>query len=99
MKKQDILVAYDVETETAEGRKRLRKVAQICKNYGQRVQFSVFECRVTQTQLERLEHQLTQIIDEEKDSLRIYILHMGREASVRVYGLDRYIDFDEPLIL
>ena len=99
MKKLDILVTYDVETETRDGRRRLRKVAQTCKNYGQRVQLSVFECRVTQAQLEALEAELLAIISEEKDSLRLYLLHRGRNKAVRAYGVDRYQDFDAPLVL
>ena len=99
MKRQDILVTYDVRTETVEGKRRLRKVAKICSNFGQRVQFSVFECSVTPVQLEQIEHELTNIMDSEADSLRIYILHLGRENSVRTYGRDKYIDFDDPLVL
>lgn len=98
MKRQDVLVAYDVRTETADGRRRLRKVAKICSNYGQRVQLSVFECSVTGAQREQLEYELTRIINSEQDSLRIYILHLGRENSVRIYGRDKYIDFDDPLV-
>ncbi len=99
MSRQDILVAYDVRTETADGRRRLRKVAQICSNYGQRVQLSVFECSVSRTQLEQLECELTEIMDSEEDSLRIYVLHLGRENSLIVYGRDKYVDFDQPLVL
>ncbi len=99
MSRQDILVAYDVRTEIDDGKRRLRKVAQICENYGQRVQFSVFECSVTQIQLEQIEHELTEIMDSDEDSLRIYLLHLGREKSLLVYGRDRYVDFDEPLVL
>ena len=99
MKRLDVLVVYDVETTTDAGRSRLRKVAQICKNYGQRVQYSVFELRVTEGQLEGFEARLLEIINPDKDSLRIYVLHGGREKSLRHYGLDRYRDFDDPLIV
>ncbi len=95
----DILVVYDVQTTTPKGKRRLRRVAQLCKNYGQRVQFSVFECRVTQAQMESLEAQSLDILDVSQDSLRIYILYQGREKSLRAHGLDRYRDFDEPLVL
>jgi len=95
----DILVTYDVETQETSGQKRLRKVATICQNFGQRVQKSVFECRVTQSQLEEMEHQLLQVIDKERDSLRIYMLHGNRDRVVCVYGRDDYIDYDAPLIL
>ncbi|AEB11041.1 CRISPR-associated endonuclease Cas2 [Marinithermus hydrothermalis] len=99
MKRLDVLVTYDVETTTLEGRSRLRRVAQVCKNFGQRVQFSVFELRVTEAQLEEFEAKLLDIIDPENDSLRIYVLHGGRERSLRQYGVDRYIDFDDPLVV
>lgn len=99
MKRLDILVAYDVNTESKEGQVRLRKVATICKNFGQRVQYSLFECSVTKVQLEDLVAQLENIIDKRLDSLRIYTLHGGREKAIRVFGRDRYIDYDEPLIL
>jgi len=95
----DILVAYDVQTTTSKGKRRLRRVAQLCKDYGQRVQFSVFECRVTQAQMESLEAQSLDILDVSQDSLRIYVLHQGREKSLIAHGLDRYRDFDEPLVL
>jgi len=99
MKTLDILVVYDVQTTTAKGKRRLHRVAQLCKNYGQRVQFSVFECRVSQAQMESLEADSLDILDITKDSLRIYILHQGRERSLHAHGVDRYRDFDEPLIL
>ncbi|MGM8838774.1 CRISPR-associated endonuclease Cas2 [Thermus sp. 93170] len=95
----DVLVAYDVDTLSEEGQRRLRKVAQICKNYGQRVQLSLFECRLSLAQLEDLEAKLLKVMDLEKDSLRIYVLHGGRAKSLRAHGRDKYIDFDEPLVL
>lgn len=95
----DILVAYDVNTETKEGQRRLRRVARVCTGFGQRVQKSLFECRVTQAQLEELEARLVKIIDGKKDSLRIYILPGDRNRLVRVHGIDHYIDFEDPLIV
>ncbi len=97
--KFDILVAYDVDTVSEDGQARLRRVATVCKNFGQRVQFSIFECRVTRAQLEELEAKLLQIINPNTDSLRIYILYGGREKCLRAYGNDRYRDFDEPLVV
>jgi len=94
----DVVITYDVETQTEDGERRLRRVATICQNYGQRVQKSVFECRVDQAQLEQLEASLLKVIDARRDSLRIYILRGGREQSVRVHGVDRYVDFDAPLL-
>jgi CRISPR-associated protein Cas2 len=94
----NILVSYDVSTETKAGQRRLRRVANICKSYGHRVQKSVFECRVDQSTLLRLEHRLANAINEETDSLRIYRLREPREQNVTTYGLDTYQDMDDPLI-
>ena len=77
-----ILVTYDVETVNAEGRRRLRRVAKQCVNYGQRVQNSVFECVVDPAQLAELKHRLESIIDTEKDSLRFY--HLGNNWVKKV---------------
>jgi CRISPR-associated protein Cas2 len=95
----DILVGYDVDTTTAPGRARLRRMATLCKNYGQRVQFSLFECRVNPAQFETFESELVAVIDPTTDSLRIYTLIGGREQATRRHGKDRYVDFDDPLIL
>jgi CRISPR-associated protein Cas2 len=95
----DILVSYDVNTETKAGRNRLRKIATLCKNYGQRVQFSVFECRVNEVQYEMFQAQLVQVIDKQTDSIRFYRLLAPRERSVLSFGVDKYTDFDEPLIV
>ncbi len=77
-----VLVTYDVETITSAGRKRLRKVARQCKNFGQRVQNSVFECVIDPAQMVELKHRLEEIIDHEKDSLRFY--HLGNDWCRRV---------------
>ena len=95
----DILISYDVNTEDAAGRTRLRKVAKICIGYGQRVQKSVFECSVNDMQLEELRDRLVKCIDEKKDSLRIYRLVEPREKHVESYGRDAYVDFDAPLVV
>ncbi|AFY70028.1 CRISPR-associated protein, Cas2 family [Thalassoporum mexicanum PCC 7367] len=95
----NILVTYDVNTETKEGRRRLRKVATTCKDYGQRVQLSVFECNVNEAQYEALRAKLYNIIDPDLDSIRIYKLPAPRELSVECYGIDKYIDFNDPLII
>ncbi|BDG59305.1 CRISPR-associated endonuclease Cas2 [Caldinitratiruptor microaerophilus] len=94
-----IVVAYDVNTETAAGRRRLRKVAQICLNFGQRVQKSVFECQVNQAQLEQLIRQLRNEIDEGEDSLRLYRIMEPRDRHTYAYGIQHVLDFQEPLIL
>ena len=94
----NILVTYDVNTETKEGRRRLRKVATICKNYGQRVQLSVFECQVSEAQYEVLRSQLVSVINKSTDNLRFYKLPRSRAEAVEAYGVDHYVNFDEPLI-
>lgn len=94
-----VLVTYDVETKTKEGRKRLRHVAKECVNYGQRVQNSVFECSLTPAQLVTMKKKLQNIIDEEKDSIRIY--HLGKNWShkVETMGLDESYDPDSGVLL
>ena len=93
-----LLVTYDVATDTPEGERRLRRVAQECKRFGQRVQKSVFECSVDEMDKERLVARLLKCIDKGEDSLRIYRLTEPRERNVEVYGLDHYLDFKGPLI-
>lgn len=95
----DIVVTYDVNTETKEGRRRLRHVAKICEGTGQRVQLSVFECSVSDVQLERLKQRLIKVIDPDCDSLRIYRLMGRRQDVVQAYGTDKWRDFDEPLLV
>ncbi len=77
-----VLITYDVNTETEEGKKRLRKVAKACQNYGQRVQNSVFECVIDSARLKQLQAKLEKLIDKEKDSLRYY--YLGNEWKQRV---------------
>ena len=94
-----VLVTYDVNTETAAGRKRLRTVAQVCKNYGQRVQKSVFECTVNQAQFERMRGRLLHIINEKEDSLRFYKMASARDKTVEEFGIGQVIDFEGPLVV
>ncbi len=93
----DLIIAYDVNTLTKQGRSRLRRVARTCEGYGQRVQESLFECSVNDTQRERLRQRLFKIIEPSKDSLRIYQLRGGREGAVETFGLDRYVNFTATL--
>lgn len=95
----NVLITYDVSTETAAGRKRLRKVALTCLDFGQRVQKSVFECSVSDMQYEEVVRRLLNIIDEKKDSLRVYRLIEPKEKYVQVYGVNTAVDFEEPLVL
>ncbi len=94
-----VLITYDVNTETAAGKKRLRKVAKQCVNYGRRVQNSVFECILDQTQCVLLKSILTDLIDQEKDSLRFYYLGNNYKTKVEHIGIDHGIAADETLIL
>nr|WP_281721277.1 CRISPR-associated endonuclease Cas2 [Nitrosomonas nitrosa] len=95
----NVLITYDVSTETAAGRKRLRKVALACQDFGQRVQKSVFECSVSEMQYEEVMRRLLEIIEEKEDSLRVYRLIEPKEKYVQVYGVNTAVDFDEPLVL
>lgn len=94
-----MLISYDVSTETPAGRRRLRKVAQVCQDFGQRVQKSVFECSVNEAQFEEVVRRLLDIINQAEDSLRVYRLTEPKDKHVQVYGVDGTVDFDEPLIL
>lgn len=81
-----IIVVYDVNTETASGRRRLRKIAKECVNYGQRVQNSVFECSLDYTQYKLLKVKLNEIIDKNKDSLIFYNLGNKYSSKTEYYG-------------
>ncbi|MGF6376763.1 CRISPR-associated protein Cas2 [Clostridiales Family XIII bacterium PM5-7] len=81
-----VLITYDVSTQDGDGRKRLRKVAKECVNYGQRVQNSVFECILDASQTLLLKDKLLSIIDEEQDSLRFYYLGNRYETKVEYFG-------------
>lgn len=94
-----IIVTYDVSTETAAGRKRLRRVAKACEHIGQRVQKSVFECRVDDMQFEQLERKLLAEIDPKQDNLRFYRITEPTELRVREYGVFRAVNFEGPLII
>lgn len=93
-----VLITYDVNTETAAGRGRLRKVAKQCVNYGRRVQNSVFECILDNAQSIALKAALTDIIDMEKDSLRFYYLGNNYHTKIEHVGVDRGIAVDQTLI-
>lgn len=94
-----VLVTYDVSTETKEGRKRLRNVAKACKNRGQRVQKSVFECAVDPAQWAEMRHRLVSEIDEKEDSLRFYFLGSNWKRRVEHVVARPAYDPEGPLIL
>ena len=87
-----VLISYDVNTESAEGRKRLRKIAKQCVDFGQRVQNSVFECVLDAAQSKQLQHALRTIMDEEKDSLRFYYLGNHYHTKIEHFGAKRGYD-------
>ena len=94
-----VLVSYDVNTEDADGRKRLRKVARHCENFGQRVQFSIFECLVDPAQWAALRAALVETIDENKDSLSFYFLGSNWKRRVEHVGAKPAIDPEGVLLL
>ena len=95
----ELLVAYDIATDTADGELRLRRVAQVCQAFGQRVQKSVFECVVNEVQAEQLRHDLLKTIDPRKDSIRMYRLREPHERFTWLAGRQRGHDIRKPLIL
>ncbi|MCL1936177.1 MAG: CRISPR-associated endonuclease Cas2 [Defluviitaleaceae bacterium] len=94
-----VLITYDVSTITATGRKRLQKIAKICQNYGQRVQNSVFECIVDNTQLLELKIKLKSVMNTSEDSLRIYQMGNNYKNKVEHFGIKEALDLEAPLIL
>ena len=94
-----VLITYDVNTETAAGRKRLRKVSKVCVDYGQRVQNSVFECVMDAALSCTVKHKLEQIVDPEKDSLRFYYLGNRYKTKVEHFGAKPSFDVEGPLII
>lgn len=93
------LITYDVSTTTSAGRRRLRQVAQACKDFGQRVQYSVFECLVGPSEWVLLREKLLAIINPDEDSLRIYPLDENTRARIEHIGLKKPLDLEGPLIV
>lgn len=81
-----VLITYDVNTEDAAGRRRLRLIAKQCVNFGQRVQNSVFECLLDAGQAKALQSKLVALMDSEKDSLRFYYLGNKYEGKIEHFG-------------
>lgn len=94
-----VLVTYDVSTETPAGRRRLRRIARTCQDFGQRVQFSVFECEVDPAQWTRLRARLLSEFAAGEDSLRFYMLGANWKRRVEHHGAKPATDFDGPLII
>jgi CRISPR-associated protein Cas2 len=95
----EMLIAYDVATDSREGRRRLRRVAKICVAFGQRVQKSVFECVLSEAELQKLKHRLIKEINADEDSLRFYRLREPRERYLQVVGQQPEFDIREPIVV
>ncbi|WRS27156.1 CRISPR-associated endonuclease Cas2 [Oscillospiraceae bacterium MB08-C2-2] len=93
-----VLITYDVNTQDAQGSRRLRKVSKVCVNYGQRVQNSVFECLLSPAELCVVKSQLFSILDGTKDSLRIYNLGNSYKTRIEHYGAKQTYSPEEPMI-
>lgn len=94
-----ILVTYDVDTVSEKGQKRLRRVARVCQDYGQRVQNSVFECEVTEAQYATLKERLRTEMDEKFDSIRFYHLNRNKMHSIETLGRITSFDVNDAIVL
>ena len=94
-----VLITYDVNTEDAAGRRRLRQIAKQCVNYGQRVQCSVFECLLDTAQCRVLQAKLCSIVDPQKDSLRFYYIGNRYENKIEHFGAKTTYMPEEPMII
>lgn len=93
-----VVVSYDVSVVTPKGRRRLRQVARVCENYGQRVQNSVFQCVVAPDQWVILRVKLLKLFHPEQDSLRFYFLGANWRSRVEHHGIKTVLDPEAPLI-
>lgn len=94
-----VLITYDVDTISETGQKRLRNVAKACKDYGQRVQNSVFECELTEAQFVTLKSRITSIMDMKLDSIRFYFLSSNSHGRVITLGKVTSYDVNDALII
>ena len=94
-----ILITYDINVTSVKGQNRLRRVAKICVNYGQRVQNSVFECKLTEAELLKVKKQLLEVIELETDSIRFYRLGDNYDKKVHHIGAKETYKFDDAMIL
>jgi CRISPR-associated protein Cas2 len=94
-----VVICYDVSTIEPEGQRRLRRVAKVCKDYGQRVQLSVFECEVDPAQWTALRQKLIDEVNLEEDSLKFYFLGANWRRRVEQLGAKKSYDPDEPMIV
>ncbi len=94
-----VLVTYDVSTTTKEGRRRLRRAAVICLDYGQRAQNSVFECQVEPEQFAMLKKRLLEVAKLDEDSIRFYLLGKHWKRHIQHFGVKPTFDVDDPMIV
>lgn len=94
-----VLITYDVDTISETGQKRLRKVAKLCQDYGQRVQNSVFECRLSEAQFVVLKNKLENIMNNDLDNIRFYFLGKNWKNRIESIGKQMVMDIDEELII
>lgn len=94
-----VLITYDIQTLDKAGQRRLRRIAKACESYGQRVQFSVFECKITPALWTTLKAKLLDIFNPKEDSLRFYYLGEYDMQQAEHHGTKQSIDFDAPLIV
>ena len=94
-----VLITYDVNTGDAGGRRRLRKIAKRCTDYGQRVQNSVFECLLDAAQAKLLKHELCMLMDAEKDSLRLYYLGNNYQPKIEHFGAKQGYNPEDTLMI
>lgn len=94
-----VLVSYDVSTLDKAGERRLRRLAKVCQNFGQRVQFSVFEIEIDSTRWVAVQHQLASLIDPATDSLRFYYLGKNWQHKIEHIGAKPVLNLNAPLIL
>lgn len=94
-----VLITYDVATTTRQGRRRLRRIARACLDYGQRVQNSVFECDVTPAHFAELRKRILDIVEPEEDSIRFYFLGKNWKRRIEHHGAKPAVDLDGPLIV
>jgi len=94
-----VLITYDVRTESPDGKRRLRRIAKICQDYGQRVQYSVFECVIDPAQWTQMKQRLTNEMDQEQDSLRFYFLGANWKRRIEHIGAKPAYDPEGPLIV
>ena len=93
------MITYDVDTISETGQRRLRKVAKLCQDYGQRVQNSVFECRLSEAQFVVLKNKLESIMNHDLDNIRFYFLGKNWKNRIESIGKQMVMDIDEELII